>query len=166
MPYLIQLEKAGIPTVLIDFFDQDGFVESEAQVLGVPKLRYMHAHRIMPGTEDVERFIDEMFDGITRPLTDEERQGGGMWRPDEPRILFEGSLEDAEEFYMQAEKNQWQLGAPYARYTDGLPIVVPTEERVEAMLKGTSHAPNEIINLQADLPVTRHIQVHGEAKDQ
>jgi hypothetical protein len=152
LPYLIELEKAGIPTILIDFFDQDGFVESEAQVLGVPKLRYMHAHRIMRGTEDVERFIDEMFDGITRPLTDDERQVSGMWRPDESRILFEGTLEDAEEFYMQADMNPYQ-GAPYARYTDGLPIVVPTEERVEAMLKGTKHAPNEIINLQADIPV-------------
>ena len=31
------------------------------------------------------------------------------------------------------------------RYTDFLPIVLPTEERVQAMLKGTSHRPDEIV---------------------
>jgi hypothetical protein len=30
-------------------------------------------------------------------------------------------------------------------WTDGLPIVLPTEERVAAMLKGTSHAPDEVV---------------------
>ena len=31
------------------------------------------------------------------------------------------------------------------RYTDFLPIVLPTEERVERMLAGTSHAPDEMV---------------------
>ena len=31
------------------------------------------------------------------------------------------------------------------RYTDFLPIVLPTEERVEQMLTGTSHAPDEMV---------------------
>ena len=31
-------------------------------------------------------------------------------------------------------------------WTDGLPIVPPTEERVKAMLQGTSHSPNEIVS--------------------
>src|SRR6202043_1247345 len=30
-------------------------------------------------------------------------------------------------------------------WTDKLPIVLPTRERVDAMLKGTSHAPDEIV---------------------
>jgi hypothetical protein len=30
-------------------------------------------------------------------------------------------------------------------WTDGLPIILPTEERVEEMLKGTSHPPDEIV---------------------
>src|SRR6202167_6760276 len=30
-------------------------------------------------------------------------------------------------------------------WTDNLPVVLPTRERVDAMLKGTSHAPDEIV---------------------
>ena len=32
--------------------------------------------------------------------------------------------------------------------TDGLPVVIPTEERLAAMLKGTSHAPDEVVVTQ------------------
>jgi hypothetical protein len=32
-----------------------------------------------------------------------------------------------------------------AGWTDGLPVVLPTEERVAAMLKGTSHRPEELV---------------------
>lgn len=150
MPYLIDLERRGIPTVLIDFEDQDEFVIEEARVLGMPGLRYVHASRTMRGPQDVERFLPDIFDALTRPLTPEE-QVDSMWTPDDSRILFEGTLEDAEEFYMQAERNPSMLNAYYAKYTDGNPIVVPTEERVEAMLKGTSHAPNELIVIQSDM---------------
>ena len=37
-------------------------------------------------------------------------------------------------------------------YTDGFPIVIPTEERVARMLKGTSHKPDEVVDSSADLP--------------
>ena len=40
--------------------------------------------------------------------------------------------------------------APFAIYTDGMPIVIPTEERVAKMLKGTSHPADEIIRYQND----------------
>jgi len=42
------------------------------------------------------------------------------------------------------------VNAPISIYTDGWPIVVPTEERVKEMLKGTSHKPDEIIAYQSD----------------
>jgi hypothetical protein len=150
LPYLVKLEKAGIPTVLIDFADQDEFVKQEALALGVPHLRYIHASRTVRGPADVDSFLEPMFEGLTRPLTEEEK-GGGMWRPQGPRILFEGTLLEAEEFYTQTEIIPGILNAPYAKYTDGFPVVVPTEERVEAMLKGTSHKPDELITLQADM---------------
>ncbi|NLE08001.1 MAG: hypothetical protein GX631_01940, partial [Dehalococcoidales bacterium] len=147
---MIDLERRGIPTVLIDFEDQDEFVREEARVLGMPELRFVHASRTMRGPQDIEHFLPKIFDALTQPLTKEEK-AEGMWTPNEPRILFEGTLEAAEEFYMQSEPNKSMMGAPYAKYTDGLPIVIPTEERVEKMLRGTSHTANEIINYQADL---------------
>jgi hypothetical protein len=43
------------------------------------------------------------------------------------------------------------VNAPLAVYTDGFPVRIPTEERVKAMLKGTSHRPEEVLTLQADV---------------
>jgi hypothetical protein len=91
-----------------------------------------------------------VLDALTRPLTAEEK-AEGRWAPTQPRILFEGTLEDAEEFYNQTIQIPRLLGAPFSKYTDGLPVVIPTEERVERMLKGTSHRPDELIALQSDV---------------
>ncbi|MFC1920523.1 hypothetical protein ACFLYQ_02230 [Chloroflexota bacterium] len=144
MPYLAQLEKAGIPTVLVDFEDQDNMVEQEALYNGVPYIRYLHASRTLPGPEDVDNWIDDAFNALIEPLTEKEQESG-MFSPQQPRVLFEGALEEAEEFYMQTEWVPHPVNAPISVYTDGYPIVVPTEERVAEMLKGTSHRPDEVV---------------------
>jgi len=119
-------------------------------IYGVPELRNVEASRKSPGgVEEADKVLQPLLDGITKPLTAKEKKSG-KWAPDEPRILFEGTLEEAEKFYKQTEKIPGLLNSPFAKYTDGLPIVIPTEERVEAMLKGTSHKPDEIITLQRD----------------
>ncbi len=110
---------------------------------GAPNLRRVHVSRTMQGPEDIERFLPEVFDALTWPITEEEKSTG-MYKIDDRRVLFEGTYEDAMEFYHQTEYIP-ALDAPIARYTDGLPVIVPTEERVEAMLKGTSHKPDELI---------------------
>ena len=79
---------------------------------------------------------------MTRPLTEKEKEGG-MWIPPQPRVLFEGTLDEAEVFYQQTRYVRQPVNAPMAVYTDGFPIVVPTEERVKEMLTGTSHRPDE-----------------------
>ncbi len=143
------LEKAGIPTILVDLQDQHEMVKQEALVRGVPNVRHLPASRTLPGPEDVKQWIKPMLEALTRPLTEKEKESG-MYNPSQPRVLFEGTLEEAHEFYQQTRHVPPPLDAPIAVYTDGLPIVVPTEERVREMLKGTSHRPDEIITLQAD----------------
>ncbi|MFC2038270.1 hypothetical protein ACFLUG_00655 [Chloroflexota bacterium] len=149
MPYLARLEKAGIPTVVVDLEDQWQMVEQEALRSGVPAIRYLHASRYLPGPEDVEVWTDKMFEALTRPLTDKEKESG-MYSPPQQRILFEGTLEEAEDFYQQTEYVGLPVEAELCKYTDGFPIVVPTEERVAAMLKGTSHSPDEVVTIQED----------------
>ncbi|MFC1900156.1 hypothetical protein ACFLYN_01035 [Chloroflexota bacterium] len=150
MPYLAKLEKAGIPTILIDFDDQDGKVEYESLANGVPRLRYLHASRTLRGPADIDIFLEPMIEGLTRPLTGEEAKSG-RWEPERPRILFEGTLDEAQEFYQQTERLPGLLNAPFSTYTDGLPIIIPTEECVQEMLKGTSHKPDELVAHQADM---------------
>ncbi|HLB27652.1 MAG TPA: hypothetical protein VJK47_00415 [Dehalococcoidales bacterium] len=152
MPYLADLEKSGIPTVLIDLAEETTKVKHDALIYGIPELRYVEASRTMPGPEDVDRILESVIDSLTRPLTAAEKKSG-EWSPTEPRILFEGSLEDAEKFYQQTENIPGILDAPFSRYTDGLPVVIPTEERVKEMLTGTSHKPDELIVLQRDTEV-------------
>ena len=149
LPYIAKLEKAGIPTVIIDLEDQHEMVKLEAMASGVPKVRFLAASRTLPGPEDVDQWIEPMLEMLTRPLTDEEKESG-MYVPPQDRILFEGTLDEAEEFYQQTEHIPWPVDAPLTVYTDGYPIRVPTEERVREMLKGTSHKPDELITYQSD----------------
>ncbi|MBI2851194.1 MAG: hypothetical protein HYX80_09210 [Chloroflexi bacterium] len=149
MPYVAELEKAGIPTVTIDLADQDEMLKQTALTNGVPNVRFIHASRTLPGPEDVSSFAQEMLDALTRPLTKKEKDVG-RYEPPQPRVLFEGTLDEAETFYQQTRHIPAPLNAPISIYTDGLPIRVPTEERVKEMLKGTSHRPDEIISYQAD----------------
>ena len=149
MPTLSTYEKAGIPSAFVIFPDQQECWKEAARVVGLPAARYVCESRTIPGHIDVERVIPELMDALTRPLTPEE-QKRGRWEMPDKRILFEGTLEEAEEFYQQEEIIPNLQNALHSLYTDGLPIVVPTEERVAAMLKGTSHKPNELIVYQED----------------
>ena len=77
-------------------------------------------------------FMQEVLDGLTSPLDEADLQGLSFERTT-PRLL-EPDTED--NLHRLFEDNHW---------TDFLPIVLPTEARVEAMLKGTSHPPDKIV---------------------
>jgi hypothetical protein len=149
LPYIAELEKAGTPTVVIDFEDQANMVKQEALAQGIPSVRSIHASRTIPGPEDVDRLIDPIIHALTSPLTERERESG-TWQPPWSRILFEGTMDEAEVFYHQTDMIPHPVNAPIARYTDGLPVRVPTEARVAEMLKGTSHRSDEILAFQTE----------------
>ena len=148
MPHLATIEKRGIPSVFIIYEDQDECFEQACRLNGIPHLRRVLCSRTIPGPEDVDRWIDDLVGSLVKPLTDEEK-AGGRWEEPDKRILFEGTLEEANEFYQQTMNVPGLDNAPFAIYTDGMPIVIPTEERVAAMLKGTSHPADEIIRYQS-----------------
>jgi hypothetical protein len=77
-------------------------------------------------------FIQVMLDALTKPLTDEDMKGIAFDRST-PRLLEADTEDNLQQLFI---RNNW---------TDFLPIVLPTEERVENMLKGTSHAADEIV---------------------
>ncbi len=143
------VEKAGIPIVSLIYEDQSECFRQAALLEGEPHLRYVAVSRTIQGPEDVNRFLPEVFRQLTRPLTAEE-QKTGSYTINQDRILFEGTLEDAEKIYMATDRYPKLRNAPIARYTDGLPVVIPTEEKVAAMLKGTSHKPDELVRYQSD----------------
>jgi len=80
-----------------------------------------------------EPVLDEIIAGLTRPLTEDDKATGLLERP-VPRLVNVTDTEDKLVQYFH--NNGW---------TDGLPIVLPTEARVATMLRGTSHKPDELV---------------------
>ncbi len=71
------------------------------------------------------------MDALTGPLDERERSTGIDRSP--ARLVEPGAEEDLHRLFL---KEGW---------TDGLPVVLPTEGRVTEMLKGTGHAPDEVV---------------------
>ncbi|MBN2240718.1 MAG: hypothetical protein JW712_13165 [Dehalococcoidales bacterium] len=146
-----EIEQAGIPTCSLLYEDQDATFEEAGMLSGSPGMRRVWVSRTLPGPEDVAGFFPKVIDALTKPLTEKEKSYSGRYELPYERVLFEGTLEDAQEFYSQSRTYpSLRYNAPISLYTDGLPIVIPTEERVEAMLKGTSHSPDEVITVQSN----------------
>ncbi|MFC2021378.1 hypothetical protein ACFLU1_06340, partial [Chloroflexota bacterium] len=77
--------------------------------------------------------IDDIVAGLTKPLTEEEKSP--KWEAPEPsRFVFKGDLEEVNQFFY---KRGW---------TDGLPIVPPTEEAVAEMMTGTDLPADHVVS--------------------
>jgi hypothetical protein len=77
-------------------------------------------------------FMQQVIEGLTNPLQDEDLDGVSFDRS-APRLLEADTEENLRQRFVDEH------------WTDFLPIVLPTEERVEAMLAGTSRKPDEIV---------------------
>lgn len=82
----------------------------------------------------IEKVIDTIITGLTRPLTSEEASPKLKDIGTPQRIVFKGKLDEVHQFFY---KRGW---------TDGLPIVPPTEEAVAEMLTGTDLPPDYLVN--------------------
>ena len=82
--------------------------------------------------------MQAIVEGLTKSLTDEEKMSGIP-----PESVPESRLLAA-----NTEDNLQRLFKDRC-WTDYNPVVIPTEERVVAMLKGTSHKPDEVIKSAA-----------------
>lgn len=77
-------------------------------------------------------FMQEIIEGLTGPLDDEDLKGLSFERTT-PRLVAPDTEENLHQLFIE---NRW---------TDFFPIVLPTEERVAAMLKGTHRKPDEVV---------------------
>ena len=81
-----------------------------------------------------QMYMQEVLDAWTLPLTAGDTATGPTYTEQTwPDTMTGTEGELVEEFHRQ-------------RWTDYQPIVLPTEERVEAMLQNTSHDPDEIVD--------------------
>lgn len=83
--------------------------------------------------EGISAVTDQVITALTKPLTAEEKSPGLKEVEKPSRIIFKGSLAEANIF---AYKRGW---------TDGLPIIPPTEEAVAEMLTGTDLPADHLV---------------------
>jgi len=74
--------------------------------------------------------MQEIVDKLTKPLTAEDKKMGD-WNRDMGPATYTGTAAELQKLYLEK------------RYTDFLPVILPTEELVNEMLKATSHDPDE-----------------------
>jgi hypothetical protein len=136
----------GVPTVPIEAEIFVGLGKMYAGLAGMPNHRFVivpHPISRVPasicrdyikGNDPVtdKPIINEIIDALTRPLTAEDLRVDFQERS-EPRLIGPDTEENLHQLFLD---NIW---------TDYLPVVLPTEERVASMLKGTSHEPDEVV---------------------
>jgi hypothetical protein len=121
-------------------------VRAVARTHGMPRLRYVFVPQPVMGKspQELRAYIDghdpvtgkpvmrEVIEALTVPLSEEDLKVVRYDRAT-PRMVEPDTKENLHCLFLE---NKW---------TDGLPIVLPTEERVAAMLAATSHGPDEVV---------------------
>ncbi|MBN2238247.1 MAG: hypothetical protein JW712_00605 [Dehalococcoidales bacterium] len=129
------------------------YMERDSQIHGVP-LRFSFPphptawvsrethHKYVEGLDPItgQPLMQELIDALTTPLTEEEKHPVPLKRPKRPRLLEPDTEENLRRLFI---RNGW---------TDGLPIILPTEERVAEMLTGTDHDPQEVVGRMSVTP--------------
>jgi len=140
------LEKLGVPAVPLICAVFPELEKGVAYLRGMPNMRITfipnevinttaeHCRKLLEGNDPVtdRPVLEEIVEVLTKPPTAEEKKTGTIERP-VPRLLEPDTPENLRRLFLE---NGW---------TDYLPIVLPTEERVSEMLRGTSHKPDEIV---------------------
>jgi hypothetical protein len=144
------MEKAAIPTVMLGYSDQQPLGRQLALIRGVPNIRWLDVPRTGSGDERVATFINQVVKALTDPLTAKEKETGLYNPPPDPRICFNGTLDDAQAFFQKTTPVANCRNCPMATWTDALPVIIPTEEKVKEMLTGTSHKAEEQIMLYSN----------------
>lgn len=144
--HCMNLEERGIPTAPLVTSAFPDLVRAVSYKAGMPRLRFTFVPHPVSGKGPAELreyvrgadpvagtpVMDGIVQALTAPLTAEEAKTGELQRP-VPRLLGADSEDELHAMFRDA----W--------WSDGLPVVLPTPERVQAMLAATRHAPDEVV---------------------
>jgi hypothetical protein len=125
------MEDRQKPVVMLANYGFANDAESASRSKGMPGVRVIPTKVPCESTvrSDIEAGVDEAWNDIinalTTPITPEEKSPRVERKEKPSRIIFKGNLEEVNSFF-------------YRRgWTDGLPVIPPTEEAVAEMLSGT-----------------------------
>ena len=144
--HCMHLEDQGIPTAPLVTSAFVDLVRAVSYKAGMPRLRFTFVPHPVGGKTPAELrdyvrgpdaiggppVIDGIVAALTGALAAEESATGQLDRP-VPRLL---GADTEDELHAMLREAWW---------TDGLPVVLPTPERVAAMLAGTRRRPDEVV---------------------
>lgn len=149
-------ERAGVPAVAIGGSGFEGMGRAIGRSLGIPHTPIVSYPGVIL-TDDTATFTRKMREVVAPAVVDALVGGSASaaadvpeaaeYRPDE--IVVRGDLDEVTEFF--AERG----------WTDGLPIVPPTPDRVAAFLAHTRRDPDEVLGVLA--PELRRATVRSVA---
>jgi len=142
----VGLEQDGVPSVAVHTHVFKRLCDATALAMGMPRLRQAYVPQpvvdrsaaqlraYIEGQDPIFKrpFMQGVLDGLTSPLQEADLQGLTFERST-PRLVEPGTEDSLQRLF---EENH---------LTDSLPIVLPTEARVAAMLTGTSHPPDKVV---------------------
>ena len=134
------VEKAGVPAVAIVCQGFTTIAQTVAKFEGLSDLRFVvypppniSVQNPQEVAERANQLVDEAIKQLTRTSSRETNKP--VKTVSEKEIIFTGNISEVNQFFY---KNQW---------TDGLPVMPPTLEAVEKMLKYTDRSPDEVIGI-------------------
>jgi hypothetical protein len=146
-------ETAGVPTVSLVCEGFVGQANTTAVGLGLSgmQLAMVPGHVDVQSAEELRRnvvnvTVDEVIKGLTGEI---DGRSAAEPHPAPADIVFSGSFEEVNRFFYE---NEW---------SDGLPVVPPTIEKVREFLRFTDHTPDQSIG--ALLPDNRSATVWSVA---
>ncbi len=135
-----EIEKIGIPTVTVTTTEFEALSRSTMESVGLSDMAFVivpHPMGMIP-KEEVRAKADKTFPDLMKAAT--------AWKPQRTTIpglgakpyplevlKFKGTVQDVTKMFFD---KGWSIG---------LPFVPPTKDLVAAMLKGTSHKPEEVV---------------------
>jgi len=147
------VEEAGIPAFPIV---STGFLRqatSTAKAMGVSHVWVSEYPGVIPNDSDAdferkmrEQVVPALLEGFAAPVETEVTEGA---EPTPGSVVFRGTFDEVQQHFLDE------------RWSDGLPVIPPTPERVARFLRYTSRDPEEVLGvLHHDM---REATVHSVA---
>lgn len=131
-------ERAGVPatTIVASSFLMQAAVNARGEGMSELGVSEFPGMIMTQSAEELRRNVSEVLvPNIIRELTKPVASAAKLDEPEPRSIVFRGTLDEVNEHFL---RNHW---------SDGLPIVPPTIERIEAFLRFTDRDPDEVLGV-------------------
>ncbi len=138
------LKKPAVPILVSSFYEQEKEVSYNDGMPGI-RIQYIAGpvwgkdnaqlkKQVIEGNNPIDDgpVMKEIVEKFTKPLTNKEKNPGEL-KHEPPPATYTGTPAELQKLFLDK------------RYTDFMPVILPTKELVDEMLQGTSHDPDEVL---------------------